>query len=388
MKTDILAFVEDPGAANYIAPLPGALLQSEYRMVVWAKGLAGDVLDRRGIPWQRIAPEWSAERILDDGNPAVVVVGTATDPHTLGLPLVLAARRRGLDTLGVVDAPINIARRFAGTASDPLAFAPDWIAVPNTHTRQAFIDLGMQADRVVIFGHPHYDYVRAWAASPTIESRAEMSRRLFPDRPLNRKIVVFVAEGNEAREPIDPDVSTTAVSLEQSRTTLIMKDFLAAVTKSKEARPYLVLRLHPKNRPDDYAFIEKQFDAVSRGGLPLEVIRVADLIVGLTSMMLLEAVLMRVPTLSILPNEVQSDWLPTIGAGLTPCVTQRDEIGPMVKQMLGNGAGPADREINRELPSGAISRIVDFLVKMISYNHENPRKHCKSKEPCSEDFHG
>ena len=48
-NTDVLIFVEDPGAVNYVAQLPAALSESGLRVRLLADGFAKDHLRERGI---------------------------------------------------------------------------------------------------------------------------------------------------------------------------------------------------------------------------------------------------------------------------------------------------------------------------------------------------
>jgi hypothetical protein len=122
-----------------------------------------------------------------------------------------------------------------------------------------------------------------------------------------------------------------------------------------------VLRLHPKNTRDEFAAYLGEFDEVSAGGDPLALIHSADAVVGMTSMLLLEAALLGRPTLAIVPRAVERDWLPSIRAGVTRCATTRAEVAAELARVMemGGDASPAGEP--DWVPLGSMRRIVGFV---------------------------
>jgi hypothetical protein len=91
-------------------------------------------------------------------------------------------------------------------------------------------------------------------------------------------------------------------------------------------RPFLALRLHPKNSREEFARYLAEVDFVSQGGDALELIWSSDLVLGMSSILLMEAALAGRPTLSVVPRESEREWCPSVTEGLTPCVTTRREL--------------------------------------------------------------
>ena len=154
----ILLYADDPGAANYLAPLPSALevhgLRSRF---VIDPALATYAADRNMACITR-PPTAEPEELLTGMR--LLVVGTSENPSCFGHRLTDAARRLGIPSLGVVDMEVNAARRFMGLSEDPLRHAPDFLAVTDKGSRDAFAGLGFPVDRIAICGHPHYDRIR------------------------------------------------------------------------------------------------------------------------------------------------------------------------------------------------------------------------------------
>ena len=91
-KTDILIFVEDPGAVNGVVDLPEALKARGVRAQILAAGPAVEYLDSLGGDFQQPDPDAEPETILDQWAPKLVLAGTAENPDTLGLKLFAEAR--------------------------------------------------------------------------------------------------------------------------------------------------------------------------------------------------------------------------------------------------------------------------------------------------------
>ncbi len=103
--------------------------------------------------------------------------------------------------MGVVDAYGNAAHRFRGRTGNPLAYAPDWLIVPDIWTQQAYIELGYDAARIAVCGHPHYDAVRAESKRLVQVGHENLCCKWFPDAQPEQKVIVFVAEISTGLDP-------------------------------------------------------------------------------------------------------------------------------------------------------------------------------------------
>ena len=353
-KTDVLMFVEDPGAANFVVQLPDALHDRGFNVLLYGRGLAKQYFSNIGVPFTEVDEGVDAPFIINTANPKLLIVGTSENLDTLGLSLIRFGRASGIETIGVIDAFPNANRRFCGHSDNPLQYAPDWIIVPDKWTKDAYISLKYPADQIFISGHPYYDYVRKTGEQFARVGREELKKRLFPFLVSSKKIIVFAAEGPVRRKPRNDqyfsECSLPISSKRLGRTEIVMEAFLSAVHEIEGPKPFFILRLHAKDKPADYKEYLDKFDMVSEGNPYLEIIYVADLVIGITSTILIEAVLLDTPTLSIIPRPCEVDFLPTIRQGITPFVTTQEELNAEMKNLFRN-----KQRINRE-------RIKDTIV--------------------------
>ncbi|MBN1392870.1 MAG: hypothetical protein JW947_08725 [Sedimentisphaerales bacterium] len=367
-NADVLIFVEDPGAANYIAQLPAALSGRGWNVKVLADGYAKDLLLQLGLCPETAKNSTEAGQILSSFNPRVLIVGTASNPDTLGLALVAEARSVKIESIGVVDAVMNSENRFKGRSGKPLTYAPDWLLVADEPTKAAYSAIGYSAERINVCGHPHYDYVRSVRTRLENEGQNAVRQRVLPGVSEERKAVIFATECSARLCRPQPgclaDYTLSGRKNSKGRTEIVLEEFLDAI-KLIKPRPHLILRLHPKDVSEDYAQYLDEFDLVSSGGSPFELIYASDLVVGLTTMLMLEAALMGKHTLSIVPRGAEKGWLPSVRAGITPCVTTRKQIRTVLADLLCNNSYKPNNDIGEVFPSGALQRVVDFTEKIL-----------------------
>ena len=380
MPSNILMFVEDPGAANYLMGLPPHFTKQGLTTHLVSAGNATGYLHERGIAAEDFTSSLLYPSPRSPSDYRIALIGTSENPDSPGLQLIKQCRSIGICSVGVVDAYANAAYRFRGRAQNALAYAPDWLIVPDSTTQDAFCSLGFPVDHILIGGHPHYDTIRAERDRLSQGERAILRQKWFPDAAPERPVLVFAAEISTGFAPAEfrraPDYTLQGWGLNHGRTEIVLEEFIDAVA-SLQPLPYLVLRLHPKNTQEEFARYNDAFDKFSQGGVPLEMIYAADAIVGMTSMLLLEAALLDRPTLSILPRVCEREWLPSIRAGLTPCATTRPETHNLMHDLLTQiylQSGIANTDIMNDrysniaeiMPSGSSERIAAFIAGLLS----------------------
>jgi len=334
----LLVFVEDPGAANAVIGLPARLAARGVATRVVVTGAATTFLTANGAVFETLAPDDTPASLIDRTCPDAVFIGTAENPDTLALGLVREAKLRGLPSVGFVDAVSCVDHRFRGRTEDPLASCPDHVLVCDGETRDAFVYLGVAPGQIEVCGYPQFDALLARAGKLAEEDRSALRRRVFPALPYHayeaRPVVVFCGERStggfgdaafDAQFRRSNDYTLEGRGATNSRTEIVAEELLDALGTLPD-RPFSVLRYHPKNRAEDFGVLNEEFDALSIGGAPLEVIYAADLVVGMSSMILLEASLVGSPTLSIVTRPAEREWLPYLARDATPTVNTRDAL--------------------------------------------------------------
>lgn len=362
-KPIILAVVEDPGAANMVKDLPLELAGHGVDLRIIAVNHAAKYLDDRNVKHE-IWSQSSPEQLLNLMSPELIVVGSSDNKDSPVLALILAAREKQIPTIGFVDMRMNADRRFKGHSEDSLAFVPDYLVVPDQNTADDYIKLGLSAERVLPLGNPQFESVKEKArkllsATTSLSLREKLLGNTKPT-------ITFVAEPDST---LNPDLTTAnskyklkGQSNSKRRCLIVLEEFLAAVSRTQESgQVQLILRLHPRNTASDFDTYKDQL-TINSGGDPLELILASDLVVGMTSMLLLEAAIVGTPTISIVPDAMEAQWLPTVAAGITPCATTAEEIDvALINWQSQNHLSPKEPWFQ----PGALNRIADFLYERL-----------------------
>lgn len=363
-KPHILLFVEDPGSANYIQYMPAELAQRGVSCTLLADGYAKKFLDDRKILYEPLERTTSAHSILERSYPNILILGTSSNPDTYAFRMLTSARDMNIQSVGIVDNLSNASLRFRGLSKAPLKYAPDWLVVPDQPTMLAFKALGFPANRIRICGHPQYDYVVRASEKWTSSDRDDFRKRIFPGNFKKRNIFLFACVPFEGIKSYYFNTSFNFTlkgrGTSQFEPEVVIEEFLDTVTTLKP-KPFLVLRLHPKQKPDDLSNYLSEFDFISSGGSPLELLYASDLIVGLPTMLLVEAVLLGKRTLAIGAKFERVPVLPTIRMGLTPYVSTREHLKAFFAKQLHRSPQPTMTEFSERFLFGADKMLVDFL---------------------------
>ncbi len=356
----LLLYADDPGGANYLAPLKPGLEQAGYRCSFVVDAALADFVRQRGMD-ATIRCDKSAADILTGID--LLLVGTSENRTCFAHQLTDFAKQKSIPSVGVVDMAVNAAGRFQGLSGDPLCHAPKWLAVPDDACRAVYIDLGFPADKIAICGHPHFDAARAKREMLKTANRAELRNRIYPEAPQGRPIWLFLAEGVDRLNPTQsyraPDYKLVGRGDTNFRACIVLEELLDAVA-TVTPRPWVVLRPHPKTEISEFLPVLAELGGVQQGGDPLEAIWAADMVVGMTSMLLQETLLLEQPHFSIIPRTLEAEWLPTLAQGLTPYAVTKDDIHSLALRGGENFSSNA-----ATLPKGAFGYVLDLVAQVL-----------------------
>jgi hypothetical protein len=331
---DCLIYVEDPGAVNFIMNLPKILNSNGYKSIILANGASCQYLDARGISYDDVSIK-SPKQILDFYKPSVFLVGTSENINSLGLLLTNQAKLLNIMTIGFVDMVCNAKRRFKGYSSNSLFYSPEVLLVPDLNTKDTYVGLGYNDGNVIVTGHPHYEFVYNWGKKASNKDKTLLRNEIFPEALNSRPVVVFISEGKDLLDETaslrNDKYSLVGRGGSNFRTLIALEELIDGLV-SANLKAHIVLRLHPKDNKSDYENIINEVSQLSIEENPLEVVFAADLVVGMTSMLLLEASILEIPTLSILPIESEKKWMPNTLSGVTKVVSNRKELVLMLKR--------------------------------------------------------
>jgi hypothetical protein len=365
---DILIFVEDPGAANCVMGLPNALKSAGVSAAIHAIGSSIEHMKNNGTYFTRVPDDQDASELLDQVSPKLILIGTSENPDTLGLKLIASAKERSIPTIGIIDGPANAQYRFKGREISPLNLAPDLLIVPTKGIKDTFRNMGYHAENIFIGGHPHYDKIKETKELLSAEGHLKVRKRVFSDAHNNVPIIVFAAEISDGLDPSQfyrsSDYTLQGRGQSELRTIIVLEEIIDCI-RIEIPNAYLVLRLHPKNTSSEFSEYLSEIDQISDSGSSLEISYGADLVVGMTSILLMEAAILGKPTLSVIPRESEKHWLESIDLGLTPVATSRDELHREMKKFIKSWPTKPDNHVDQVIKFGSTTRIINFLKDTI-----------------------
>jgi hypothetical protein len=173
----------------------------------------------------------------------------------------------------------------------------------------------MNEDCLIVSGHPHYESLKSRMQNFSQYDRDHRRSALVGNINAKKTIIMFACEtlsGFDMSTQHVQDNWTIKGSGKSSLKLLVVLETLLDVLRSDFVRSnvHLVLRLHPKNRLEEFRDYVDEIDQVSYGSDPLELAYFSDIVCGIETSVLTEAALMGVHTISIQPDDIVKEAIP------------------------------------------------------------------------------
>jgi len=311
----VLLFARDPGGANTVIPLVGALRQRGFRVRLVGKDMAlaryrafnysGENL-RHLVKSDNLG---ETKKFLKKAGPDLIITGTSANDCSEKL-IWQAAATLGIPAFAVLDQWLNYGVRFspsgvAKSSKSQVLFSPDQlptkIFVMDEYAKRALRRAGIAQQRIVVSGQPYFDLLSRKLKAIS-KSQLKLIRKKLGISPAAR-VVVFASEplaqvyGGEQR---------AIARLGYSEKTILpaVVSCLGKIVASEKIGLVLVVKIHPKEKLADFRKISR----ARIKGLTIKVVQdystwdlipLADVVSGMISMFLIESVLFQKPTLSI-----------------------------------------------------------------------------------------
>lgn len=298
----ILAGTVPPGGASCLFPVVQELRRRpnvEVQLV--GHSHAADVFREHGVEF--VDPtQGSAGRVTDPAvrklvsrfEPDLIVTGVFGPAHGgLDHYLLRAAQDQRIPSLGILDAWMNYAKRFADPVSAaPLAYLPDRLAVMDEQTVAELVAEGIPRERLCVTGHPFLSVVRRRGEDHGSSLRIRDALHVEP----GERVLAFFSE------PIRWGVQEGLVDAVGYDEFIAFGLLEAALTRTAE-RSLLVVKEHPKRASLEVADRIRHTRVVRNCELSmLDLVTAADVVVGMSSTVLVYAYLMGRKVLVIQPD--------------------------------------------------------------------------------------
>lgn len=334
----ILCFAREAGGAEALAPVIKRLVRS-HNVLLLAKDFAIHVFQQHNLEHGIYSTHSNEALATLLGNSWKGLVPDVVLTSATSLPwndmterlLWLWALERSIPSIAVIDQWQNYGLRFSGCSSDEyLAYLPTRITALDEQARQEMINEGIPEERIVVTGQPALDALFDERKTFTPSNRKEVREKIGAEP--DSFLVLFVSEAFKC------DFSDSLGYTEESTLEFLTRT-LSAIVEETGMKLHLVVKYHPQNTDSDFAGID--FNQ-ARLGFPISVVRqeirprplvlASDLVVGMTSVLLLESILLGLPTVSVTLNSKKDEDLVATRIGALPWLrSEREAVDSIVR---------------------------------------------------------
>ncbi|HEY9102741.1 hypothetical protein [Chitinimonas sp.] len=327
----------DPGGGSALAPVVAQMQQQGLPCRLFAYAQSAHAWRERG--WVVADAE-----LPDLEGCAGLLCATSVNEHMFELRWLQAARQAGVASLALLDFWSNYRARFLMGAALCL---PDRIAVPDELARQEMLRDGFPASCLLVTGQPALD-------------KLAHAGGLSPARRATLRAACGVGEAEQLLLFASQPLRMLAQQLGQHRwidEQAALADVEAALREL--GRPIaLRVKPHPRENAADFAALGQVWanSRLAPDALAHDLLKCADIVVGIHSMLLLEACYLGCRVLSYQPGRWDSDPLPSNRSGLSRRCDDPAGLARAIAELL-DGPAPVPPS-----PDGqAAQRVLDAM---------------------------
>ena len=364
---NIFVVASDPGSANALMPVIVKCIECGHTINGMVSGSASNILGKHCPEIIQIDDSASIEtvsNILKDKRSQIVLSGAGAFnlvEHTVRC----AAIDIGIPCIAILDYWANYSQRFRRLQGKQWVYSlPNRICVLDEIVRDEMIAEGFASEHLVVTGQPYFEYILNWKNNLSMDDLARFRTRYMGDK--ESILIGFCSE------PIVEDMDVTHNNdLGYSQYTTIEKVacILERFTWSKGRHIHLIIRPHPRENEEKLYDILRNMQTspmfsyeISKIGTSLEFIVSCDLVIGMTSMALIEAYVMAHPVLSIQLNLKKRDTFYGTTRGHCPSVYTVQEIERRLEQWIQK---PIQPSMNIPFTYGATNHIIKNMEELI-----------------------
>ena len=272
----ILFGCQDVGPAKYLAELTNSFPDSLL------------VCSELSRPYFSHLTEIDEDAIKDFPKLKLVVLGTSLGDEETSLEkrIIMEASRLRIPSVAVIEHWSWYNKRFETKAGH---IFPDYIILNDSFAMTEAINDGLPKSRLKVLGNPYLESL----CITEIDSRPISSNfKTKHHLPTDKRIIIFISEElcNTFKRETDDYLGYDEFG--------VLNDLKSIVSPSD----HLILKLHPEEDFNKYdSFIDEKTSVIRECSLQ-ELISIADVFVGMASMLLLEIALFRANVISYRPN--------------------------------------------------------------------------------------
>lgn len=378
MSKKVLLFSRDPGGANTVAPLYKELIKKGYNVNLYGKDVALNKYHQYGLNGIDInnvlsnVSQKEIQKFLKLEIPDFIITGTSADDFTEKY-LWKSAEELGIPSFAILDQWINYGLRFSKFNVSELKeyekkkehiYLPYKILVMDNYAKEQMIKEGIEEDRILVSGHPYFDYL--------LSQKEIITNKIIKDFRRN----IGCNEGDYIITYVSEPISETYNESDESEhywgysERTVFKEFIsilnAAVEKSDKKIKFII-RLHPKENENNYndlidninnnisIMVDKKLDG-------FELMCASNLICGMSSMFLIEGAVLGIPIVSMQMGLKRDNPFILDRIGIVKSILYKEELEEKIKKII------LENETEKyifEVKNGAIDSVINFMEEIV-----------------------
>lgn len=367
----VLLFSRDPGGANTIIPLVSKLEQ-KYEVLLFGKDIALQKYEQNQLSFQDIKKEYnninidSMKSFLKKYNPDFIITGTSADDNTEKY-LWKAGEALDIPSFAILDQWVNYGIRFSKYSVSQAAeyqknkihsFMPTRILVMDKYAKREMLLEGIPEEKILVSGQPYFDCF--------IEQMEKINQDMVLKckeiiKSENNPVIVFVSE------PICKTYGENRNYWGYTEET-IFQEFhtaLKKVTEQLHQKVKVLIRPHPKeeleewnDRLENTKYISYEIDKDLDGKV---VIKMADIICGMSSMFLIESVLCNKNIISIQIGLKKENPFVLDRKGVIKSILSGEELERKMQYFLKG----EKEQYQWDVPDCAVEKVIQLMEELV-----------------------
>lgn len=368
MKT-VLFFARDPGGANVIIPVYKKM-EGKYHCLVYAKEFAYERIKKEGIHVINIEEECGEEKeeilkFLKKISPQIIITGTSLNDYTERY-LWKAAEELGIKSYAILDQWMNLGIRFSEYSYEEMdeyqknkvhPFLPSHILVMDELAKESMKQEGISENRIVVTGQPHFDIIY------------DMYEQAEESYDKNYWNIVF------ASEPISQDYDNN--SAEQLYWGYNEKTIFTALYRCvkkiadiNDIKARIIIRSHPRENAENWRTILEEYCTEN---VKIEcnikddsfsILKSMDVVCGMSSMFLLEALICNKDILSIEIGLQRENPFVLDRLGISKSILKEEELFQKLEKLLENQKLHQQTEVSEfNYIKNATDKVISLIEK-------------------------
>lgn len=336
---NIFVVASDPGCANALSPVIATCCKQGHNINGVVSGGAVALLTNQWLQIKEIDDSTAIDKILNiwQRNKPQILLSGAGAYNLLEHTVRLAAKEVNIPCVAVLDYWANYQERFRRREGKEWIYSiPDRICVLDEIVKKEMLSENFSSETIVVTGQPYFEYISNW-----INALSSKDINLFRNRFVNDDKILLIGF---CSEPIAEDLEmmhNNEIGYTQYIILSIIAPMLKRLTESRGIKMHLVVRPHPREENRHLKEILTQMKTsstftweVSKIGSSLEFAVSCNLLIGMTSMALIEASIMSCNVLSVQLNLNKKDVFFGTTRGCCPSVYTDKELSNWLQNWL------------------------------------------------------